>query len=81
MGSGYAPGTGPMSSGSGQAFSQAQGQGQGMGQRGRGKPQVSRPSKQPDPLTSSVNYIAAGHGLPNNGRPARFKRGKPNRGF
>ena len=25
--------------------------------------------------------IAAGHGLPNNGRPARFKRGKPNRGF
>jgi hypothetical protein len=31
-------------------------------------------------MTSSVNYIAAGHGLPNNGRPARFKRGKPNRG-
>ena len=81
MGSGYAPGTGPMSSGSGQAFSQPQGQGQGMGQRGRGKPQGNRPSKQPDPLTSSVNYIAAGHGLPNNGRPARFKRGKPNRGF
>ena len=27
------------------------------------------------------NYIAAGHGLPNNGRPARFKRGKPTRGF
>lgn len=83
MGSGYAPGTGPMSSGSGQAFSQAQGQGQGqgMGQRGRGKPQGNRPSKQPDPLTSSVNYIAAGHGLPNNGRPARFKRGKPTRGF
>ena len=45
------------------------------------KPQGNRPSKQPDPLTSSVNYIAAGHGLPNNGRPARFKRGKPNRGF
>jgi len=83
MGSGYAPGTGPMSSGSGPAFSQpqGQGQGQGMGQRGRGKPQGNRPSKQPDPLTSSVNYIAAGHGLPNNGRPARFKRGKPNRGF
>ncbi|MGE5162062.1 MAG: 23S rRNA pseudouridine(2605) synthase RluB [Betaproteobacteria bacterium] len=79
MGSGYAPGTGPMSSGSGQAFSQPQGQ--GPGQRGRGKPQGNRPSKQPDPLTSSVNYIAAGHGLPNNGRPARFKRGKPNRGF
>jgi hypothetical protein len=32
-------------------------------------------------MTSSVQYIAAGHGLPNNGRPARFKRGKPNRGF
>ncbi len=78
MGSGYAPGTGPMSSGSG-AF--GQGQGQGQGQRGRGKPQGNRPSKQPDPMTSSVNYIAAGHGLPNNGRPARFKRGKPNRGF
>ncbi len=45
--------------------------------RGRGKPQVNRPPRQPDPLTSSVTYIAAGHGLPNNGRPARFKRGKP----
>ncbi|MGH6609629.1 MAG: 23S rRNA pseudouridine(2605) synthase RluB [Burkholderiaceae bacterium] len=45
--------------------------------RGRGKPQVNRPSRQPDPMTSSVSYIAAGHGLPNNGRPARFKRGKP----
>jgi hypothetical protein len=89
MGSGYAPGTGPMSSGSGmpaygpgqgQGQGQGHGQGQGQGQRGRGKPQGNRPSKQPDPLTSSVNYIAAGHGLPNNGRPARFKRGKPNRG-
>jgi 23S rRNA pseudouridine2605 synthase len=78
MGSGYAPGTGPMSSGSGQP---AYGPGPGQGaNRGRGKPQGNRPSKQPDPLTSSVNYIAAGHGLPNNGRPARFKRGKPNRG-
>ncbi|MDH4115109.1 MAG: rRNA pseudouridine synthase [Burkholderiaceae bacterium] len=90
MGSGYAPGTGPMSSGSGMpAYGPGQGQGQGRGQgqgqgqgqnRGRGKPQGNRPSKQPDPMTSSVNYIAAGHGLPNNGRPARFKRGKPNRG-
>ncbi|MGZ8273203.1 MAG: 23S rRNA pseudouridine(2605) synthase RluB [Burkholderiaceae bacterium] len=89
MGSGYAPGTGPMSSGSGmpaygpgqgQGQGQGQGHGQGQGQRGRGKPQGNRPSKQPDPMTSSVNYIAAGHGLPNNGRPARFKRGKPNRG-
>jgi 23S rRNA pseudouridine2605 synthase len=81
MGSGYAPGTGPMSSGSGMpAYGPGQGQGQGQGQRGRGKQQGNRPSKQPDPMTSSVNYIAAGHGLPNNGRPARFKRGKPNRG-
>lgn len=56
------------------------GQGQGSG-RGRGKPQGNRPPRQPDPLTSSVTYIAAGHGLPNNGRPARFKRGKPPRSF
>ena len=54
---------------------------QGPG-RGRGKPpQGNRPPRQPDPLTSSVTYIAAGHGLPNNGRPARFKRGKPPRSF
>jgi hypothetical protein len=32
-------------------------------------------------MTSSVNYIAAGHGLPNNGRPARFKRGKTQRSY
>ncbi|HZA96950.1 MAG TPA: pseudouridine synthase, partial [Burkholderiaceae bacterium] len=57
------------------------GAGQGSG-RGRGKPQqANRPPRQPDPLTSSVTYIAAGHGLPNNGRPARFKRGKPPRSF
>jgi hypothetical protein len=31
-------------------------------------------------MTSSVNYIAAG-GLPNNGRPARFRRGKPQRTY
>ncbi|MEP6607687.1 MAG: 23S rRNA pseudouridine(2605) synthase RluB [Burkholderiaceae bacterium] len=49
---------------------------QGSG-RNRGKPAGHRPPRQPDPLTSSVTYIAAGHGLPNNGRPARFKRGKP----
>jgi hypothetical protein len=49
--------------------------------RGRGKPAANRPPRQPDPMTSSVNYIAAGHGLPNNGRPARFRRGKPQRGY
>ena len=66
--------------GQGQRPGQGFGQGQGQG-RGRGKPQANRPSKQPDPMTSSVNYIAAGHGLPNNGRPARFKRGKTQRGY
>lgn len=39
------------------------------------------PMRQPDPMTSSVNYIAAGHGLPNNGRPARFRPRKPNRSY
>ena len=67
IGQGYSPGNGPMNPG---------GPNQGAG-RGRGKPPGNRPSRQPDPLTSSVTYIAAGHGLPNNGRPARFKRGKP----
>ena len=62
------------------AFGIADAQGQGQG-RGRGKPQGNRPPRQPDPMTSSVNYIAAGHGLPNNGRPARFKRGKTQRGY
>jgi len=70
----------------GQGFNPGNGQ-PGAGQtpgsgRGRGKPQPgNRPPRQPDPLTSSVTYIAAGHGLPNNGRPARFKRGKPPRSF
>lgn len=70
---------GPMSGGYGApgSFGPA---GHGMG-RGRGKSTGNRPPKQPDPMTSSVNYIAAGHGLPNNGRPARFKRGKPQRGY
>ncbi len=73
--------------GQGQSYGQGQGYGPGSGQpntgqnqgsgRGRGKPPGNRPSRQPDPMTSSVTYIAAGHGLPNNGRPARFKRGKP----
>ncbi len=72
FGQGFSPGNG------GQPGA---GQGPGSG-RGRGKPQpANRPPRQPDPLTSSVTYIAAGHGLPNNGRPARFKRGKPPRNF
>ena len=75
------PQWGPSSRPPGQGFGPGNGQpkaGQNQGSgRSRGKPQVNRPSKQPDPMTSSVTYIAAGHGLPNNGRPARFKRGKP----
>ena len=68
--------------GQSQGYGQNQGQGQGQGQgRGKGKPQGNRPPRQPDPMTSSVNYIAAGHGLPNNGRPARFRRGKPQRTY
>jgi 23S rRNA pseudouridine2605 synthase len=74
QGQGYGP--------PGQGFG---GQGRGPG-RGKGKPgnagnAPARPSRQPDPMTSSVNYIAAGHGLPNNGRPARFKRGKTQRSY
>ena len=69
FGQGFVPGNG-----------QPPAQNQGAG-RGRGKPQGNRPPRQPDPLTSSVTYIAAGHGLPNNGRPARFKRGKPPRNY
>jgi 23S rRNA pseudouridine2605 synthase len=79
-GNGYAPGTGPMSGGK-PPYGQAPFGGGPGSSRGRGKPQGQRPSRQPDPMTSSVNYIAAGHGLPNNGRPARFKRGKPPRGY
>jgi 23S rRNA pseudouridine2605 synthase len=75
--------------GQSQGYGQGQGQrgpgqgqrGQAQGQRGQGKPQGNRPPRQPDPMTSSVNYIAAGHGLPNNGRPARFRRGKPQRTY
>ena len=83
QGQGYGQGTGyGQAKGFGQGQRPGQGQGQGQGQgRGKGKPQGNRPPKQPDPLTSSVNYIAAGHGLPNNGRPARFKRGKPQRTY
>ena len=75
-GYGQAPGYG-----NGPGYGQGQGPGQGQS-RGRGKPpQGNRPPRQPDPMTSSVNYIAAGHGLPNNGRPARFKRGKTQRSY
>ncbi len=77
---GQAQPIGPMSGGYGSGTGFGQGVGQGQN-RGRGKPAGNRPPKQPDPMTSSVNYIAAGHGLPNNGRPARFKRGKTQRSY
>ena len=52
------------------------------GQRPQGgrksKPQRQGP-RQPDPMTSTVNYIAAG-GRPGQGQ-VRFRRGKPQRGF
>jgi 23S rRNA pseudouridine2605 synthase len=77
---GFGPGQGAGQPGYPSGFGQGFGPGQGGQGRGKGKPQ-NRPPKQPDPMTSSVTYIAAGHGLPNNGRPARFRRGKPNRSF
>ena len=69
-----------MAGGYGSTGSFGQGAGQGPG-RGKWQAAGNRPPKQPDPMTSSVNYIAAGHGLPNNGRPARFKRGKTQRSY
>lgn len=44
----------------GQGQRQSQGQGQAQGKRGQGKGRSSAPglSRQPDPLTSTVNYIA-----------------------
>jgi 23S rRNA pseudouridine2605 synthase len=76
---GQSYGQGGIGQGQGQSGNVA-GNGQGPG-RGKGKPQGNRPPRQPDPMTSSVTYIAAGHGLPNNGRPARFKRGKTQRSY
>lgn len=49
------------------------GQGSGQGQR--------RPSSQPDPMTSTVQYIQAGLGQPGGVRQHRFRRPKPSRGF
>jgi len=57
----------------------------GQGGRNKGKGQRSqgggnRPSRQPDPMTSTVQYIAAGAGQPGLRQP-RFRRPKPPRGF
>lgn len=51
---------------------------QGGGQGGPGA--AKRPSRQPDPMTSTVQYIAAGAGQPGLPRNARFRRPKPPRG-
>lgn len=50
----------------------------GGGQGGPGA--AKRPSRQPDPMTSTVQYIAAGAGQPGLPRNARFRRPKPPRG-
>ena len=52
--------------------------GKGQGQRGQGG--GNRPPRQPDPMTSTVQYIAAGAGQPGLRQP-RFRRQKPPRGF
>jgi 23S rRNA pseudouridine2605 synthase len=63
--------------------------GQGGGQRqnapqgnggGRNKRPQRQPSSQPDPMTSTVSYIAAG-GRPGSNPQRRFRPGKPRRGF
>jgi 23S rRNA pseudouridine2605 synthase len=56
-----------------------QGGGQGNG-GGRNKRPQRQPSSQPDPMTSTVSYIAAG-GRPGSNPQRRFRPGKPRRGF
>jgi len=55
------------------------GGGQGNG-GGRNKRPQRQPSSQPDPMTSTVSYIAAG-GRPGSNPQRRFRPGKPRRGF
>jgi 23S rRNA pseudouridine2605 synthase len=60
------------------------GGGQGRGKRPNGKPGGGGPSRQPDPMTSTVNYIANGRhpsSPPSAGPGARFRRFKAPRGF
>lgn len=57
-----------------------QGRNKGKGQRSQGQGGGNRPPRQPDPLTSTVQYIAAGSGQPGLRQP-RFRRPKPSRGF
>jgi 23S rRNA pseudouridine2605 synthase len=58
---------------------QGGGRNKGKGQRGQGGG-ANRPPRQPDPMTSTVQYIAAGAGQPGL-RQHRFRRPKPTRGF
>jgi len=54
---------------------------QGGGGQGNGAGRNKRPpSSQPDPMTSTVSYIAAG-GRPGSNPQRRFRPGKPKRGF
>lgn len=57
------------------------GQRKGGGQGGQGQQGNRRPSSQPDPMTSTVQYIQAGLGQPGGMRQQRFRRPKPSRGF
>lgn len=62
----------------------AQGQrGKGKGPRGQGGAggQAGRPPRQPDPMTSTVQYIAAGLGQPGGVRHNKLRRPKPPRGY
>jgi len=55
-------------------------QGNGGGGGGRNRRPQRQPSGQPDPMTSTVSYIAAG-GRPGSNPQRRFRPNKPRRGF
>jgi 23S rRNA pseudouridine2605 synthase len=55
--------------------------GGGQQRKGSGQGGPRRPSSQPDPMTSTVQYIQAGLGQPGGMRQQRFRRPKPSRGF
>jgi 23S rRNA pseudouridine2605 synthase len=62
------------------AGQQRQGAGRNKGKGPRGQGGGNRPPRQPDPMTSTVQYIAAGSGQPGMRQP-HFRRPKPSRGF
>lgn len=64
----------------GQLGGHRQGSGQQGNGGGRNKRPQRQPSSQPDPMTSTVSYIAAG-GRPGSNPQRRFRPGKPRRGF